>query len=105
MDAHGLSPYISDSGEEVARKLAREGANGPSVDVFDPLMGAHNSLVISAVNASGPLATDLMFGRTEDGEQWCPLCFVNQKNPHGYNYDVWLEQAALEQVDLAKSFQ
>lgn len=104
IDARGLSALVSESGEQAAANLASEMQDGPSVDNFDPLLGAHNAIMVHALEHGG-------FGVMQpnaDGSERCPLCWMNSMhNEHCREpgcietavYDRWIDLAADGQVE------
>jgi len=89
-----MGSLISESGQEVAQKVAREFGGESSVDTFDPLMGALFAIMSNCMtvvsNAGGnPLymLTDgpedpvdrSIYPQVPEGATWpkCHLCYVN----------------------------
>ena len=89
----GLSDLVAASGQEVALRLSSGG--------FDPLMGAHNVILMELVRVAGP---GLM---TIDG---CPVCEGNKAHDEGCLdstcrpdwYDAWLAHAAEDALTEAR---
>lgn len=75
--ARELWHLVSNSGEEVARRVTEHQANPSELNSFDPLMGAHNMIVGVAMNVGAvqPSATEV-----------CPVCALA-----GFN---WIDEAA-----------
>lgn len=120
--ARGLYALVADSGEKAASNLASELEHGQTIDNFDPLMSAHNAILGNALDAGG-LA--ILQGDT------CPLCYLNEGSraaweqgkrdgmkpgqpcpcgqcdavfpPEPDSYDVWIDRAADDQIDVWKS--
>lgn len=74
----GLDSLVADSGEKAARNLVSEGAEGATVDNFDPLMGAHNAIVSRAMTeirdkySQNPM---MLFADPDEHPEWaCPIC-------------------------------
>jgi hypothetical protein len=59
------------------------------------IVQAENAIATHATNFAGAAAAD-MLATTDSGQGWCPLCFVNLKNPAGQNLDDWIDYAADE---------
>ena len=99
----GLSALVAESGQQAASNFASELSDGPSVDNFDPLMGAHWAII-------GNLSTNNPGVLFMDG---CPLCYANRdhaqrcKDPSctggATYYDSWIGRAADDQVAAWKS--
>ncbi len=81
IEARGLSSLVSDSGEKAISNLVSETNDGPTIDNFDPLMSAHNSIwsnamtVIERTYMQNPLM--LMADDPEHPEWACPICCLN----------------------------
>lgn len=94
VDAAGLSSFISNGGEEAAKRMVENG--------FDPLMGAHNALVSNAMSTAG-LAIMMP---NDDGTDRCPLCFLINGCPcaegEACSYRTWMDRAVAEQADEAR---
>lgn len=98
IEARGLSALVADTSEEVASKMVSETTSGPSIDNFDPLMGAHMAIVSNAIGLAG-LAVMMP---NEDGSDRCPLCFLTKSHAEGCTdpnctvttYDHWIDRAA-----------
>lgn len=56
---------------------------------------ATEALARHAMNLAGSAAGE-MLRTTHMGDPWCPLCFINQKNPARHNFDDWVDEAANE---------
>ena len=74
IDERGMSSLVSDSTAELARRVAREADTGPSIDSFDPLMGAHmaicaNALRIAEETNGSPAAAYLLSTRQRLGNK------------------------------------
>lgn len=117
----GLGALIADSGEQAISNMASEFSDGPTVDNYDPLLAAHNTILSNAMDALGAQALTLFTG------DYCPLCVLNQLSREGwerakaeglkpgdpcpcgkcdaifpetpYNYDEWIDFAVQGQVD------
>lgn len=81
IESRGLMALVADSGEQAASNLARELTDGPTIDSFDPLMGAHNMIVSNAMNEikttyqQNPL---MVFADETEHPEWaCPICALN----------------------------
>jgi hypothetical protein len=92
IDARGLTPLISIGGKSAAEKMISACTEGPSLDNFDPLLGAHNKIVEHAMSAGG-LAVILQEG--------CPLCFLKEQHelhctiPNcTQDFEKWIDYAA-----------
>lgn len=111
IDNRGLSSLIPESGDEAVGKLVNQVEDGPRIDNFDPLMGAHNAIV---ANVMGLIGIAALFPN-DDGSERCPLCYLNADHEKycAYSqcglarvngYDVWIDNAADEQLAVWKSF-
>jgi hypothetical protein len=120
VEARGLNALVADTGEEVMGKLASEINEGPSIDNFDPLMGAHNAILSNAIEMGG---LSVLAGEV------CPLCWLNEQSKEAWehardvdglqpgdkcpcpdpectvvfpeepmSYDVWIDRAADDMV-------
>jgi hypothetical protein len=98
----GLSALVAESGQQAVSNFASEIDHGPTVDNFDPLMGAHWAIIgnLSTNNPAILFADD------------CPLCYANRAHFEGCSdptctdaayYDPWIQRAADDQVDVWKS--
>lgn len=100
----GLGHFIPTSGQEAIRRLA-DGVetNENTRSNFDPLMGAHNSIVSNVLKTAG-LG---IFGTNADGSEICPLCLVIDRCPCGLqaecSYQKWIGFAVRDEVDEAKA--
>jgi hypothetical protein len=84
---------VARDGKAAAARMKREIESGPDNASFDPLMAAHNAIVANAAHiCPGGLLT--LMSPNADGSDRCPLCYLNNENPMGHNYDVWIEMAA-----------
>jgi hypothetical protein len=102
----GLSALVSETGQAAVANLKSEIVDGPSIDNFDPLMGAHNAILGNAIQITGPV---LLMASGDD--EPCPLCYLNESLakhhaegcttpgcladtlPPGH-YDDWIDKAA-----------
>jgi hypothetical protein len=122
--ARGLSALVADSGDKAAANLASEVEHGRTIDNYDPLMAAHWAIVNNAMDMAGLVIM------TED---ICPLCYLNEQSRASWerglaegmkpgepcpcpdvacaatfpaepsSYDVWIDRAADDQVEVWKS--
>ena len=97
IDKRGLSGLVPQDGKEAVRRMADQMQSGtPSRGNFDPLMGAHNSILSNAVALVG---LEIM-QTNADGSDRCPLCFLNENTrldraEHGpAPFDAWIDRAA-----------
>lgn len=103
IEDRGLSDLIAPDGRVAMRQLAdqleRAGrGEEPETPVnYDPLMAAHWAIVSNVGALARGAALELM-RPNEDGSPRCPLCWANSENPHGYNYDEWIDRAADDQA-------
>lgn len=99
----GLAALVPDTGEKATGAFVSAVTDGPTVDNFDPLMGAMWAIVgnLSAIDMS------VLF-RDE-----CPVCYGNAAHaehcttpgcPPAY-YDQWIGYAAADQVTAWKALQ
>lgn len=94
IDSRGLAALVAESGDQAARNLLGEVADGRTIDNFDPLMAAHNAIMSNALSAAGGQAIRML---TADV---CPICFCNSGDPANaagirvHDYDVWIDKAA-----------
>lgn len=92
IDERGMTKLVSKSGEEAARRTTEGG--------FDPLMGAHNSIVSNALERAG---LELM-NANPDGSERCPMCFLGS---HCENcaviVETWIGKAADGALEEATS--
>ncbi len=79
--ARGLYALVADSGEQAAKNLVSELADGSTIDNFDPLMGAHNAIVAQAMDIipgqykQNPM---MLFADPDEHPEWaCPICALN----------------------------
>jgi hypothetical protein len=99
----GLSALVADSGQQAVSNMESEMRDGPTIDNFDPLMGAHWAIV-SNLSVNHP---SILF--VDD----CPLCYANRGHAQGCNdpgctereayYDRWIQRAADDQVSAWKA--
>lgn len=79
--SRGLDALVAESGEQAARNLQSEAAEGTTIDNFDPLMGAHNAIVTRAMNEIGKKYTQnpmMVFADEAEHPEWaCPICALN----------------------------
>ena len=114
IEDRGLSSLVAEDGERAAKNLVSEVQDGPGIDNFDPLMGAHNAIITNALGVAG-LA---LFNKKPDGSEWCPLCFLvevvkpdHDRNcrdddcPGSPNYEAWIDFAADGMVEAWKGMQ
>lgn len=113
IDTRGLTALIADSGEQAVANMASELDHGPTVDNFDPLMGAHNSIMVNAMELAREIGVDplvLMFENPAHPEWECPICYLNWLSAEhdrlcdlgppeclkvrGQTFDDWIDQAA-----------
>lgn len=123
IEGRGLGHLIAQGGERAALNFSRELAAGKqTIATFDPLMGAHWSIVSNAmktVERAGGNPLYLMGDGPEDeveipggeGKTWprCPLCYLGLaheltcrepqcKLPHVDGYAWMIDRAADDQV-------
>jgi hypothetical protein len=77
--AHGMESLIAKSGEDIHARMVAAIEGGPKPTTFDPLMAAHNAILIRALDTAG-LA---VMAPNEDGSERCPLCFLIANCPCG----------------------
>lgn len=103
----GLSALVADSGEDIARKMASEQADGRTIDNYDPLMSAHWAIVNNLMLAAGPDAAAHVL--LIDG---CPLCVANAAHAEGCTdpdcgrldyFDDFLDFAVADEVKAWKA--
>lgn len=99
----GLYALVADNGEGAMSNIASELTDGPSIDNFEPLMGAHNAIISNLMK----IDPGVFF---IDG---CPLCYANKMHSEGCTviecegtayYDKWIDNAADDMVAAWKSF-
>lgn len=95
----GLDGLIAKGGVRAARNLKSEIEDGPSITNFDPLMGAHNTILNNALSNMPRGAALAMMTAPDDApvEQRCPLCVLNANvpnQPEPNSFDVWIGRAA-----------
>ena len=79
--ARGLDALVTDIGEQAASNLVNREKSGATVNIFDPLMGAHNAILNMAMDIirnkyqQNPLMT--MADNAEHPEWACPICALN----------------------------
>jgi hypothetical protein len=102
IDERGLGALVSETGQEFTSKKLREREAGPSVDSFEPLMGAYYALVHHLAHISPHILRIV----------GCPLCYAKEIHkrvcmragcPPEY-YDYLIDLAADEQVEEWKSY-
>ncbi len=102
----GLDHLVAKGGAQAARNLASELRDGPAIQSFDPLMVAHNAILMHAMDAVGLAA----LAPNDDGTDRCPQCFLNAEHerqcsgppctlPLKNAFDDWTAKAA----DMAKT--
>jgi hypothetical protein len=89
----GLWPYVSQGGEEVARRTVASLEDGDSKDTFDPLMGAHWAIVH---NAMSMVDNPVYFFATD---KCCPIC--ESERGGGPEAEWWIKNSADEQKQKA----
>lgn len=101
--ARGLSALVAESGQQAIDNLGSELAHGPTIDNFDPLMGAFWAITsnLSDIDPRTLFMDD------------CGLCFANKEHEQrcqvpdcegGATYfDSWIERAADDQVAAWKA--
>lgn len=74
----GLDSLVAESGEQAVRNLRSEATKGPTIDNFDPLMGAHNAIVARAMTEIREKYTQnpmMLFADPDEHPEWaCPIC-------------------------------
>lgn len=123
IDARGLSALIAESGEKAASNLVSELEDGSTIDNFDPLMGAHNSIAANAMTfvshryMQSPMI--LLVDDPEHPERGCPICCLNWLHaehdahctqpdctyPKGETYEWMIDRAADDMVAAWQEFQ
>jgi hypothetical protein len=94
----GLDGLVAKSGEEVVKRLSKELDDGEShKSTFEPLMGAHNAIVMRALDIVG---LNLM-ARNDDGSDRCPICYLQASHDEGckeegckHSFEPWIVYAA-----------
>jgi hypothetical protein len=97
IDARGLTPLVSQGGVAAAQRMASASQEGSRPDNFDPLMGAHNTILMHALKAAGPA----VLVDNEDGTARCPLCYLTEAHKQSctdpnceQDFEKWIEFAA-----------
>jgi hypothetical protein len=98
IDERGLDVYVARGGQTAAAKVTDAAQRGEfTLDNFDPLLGAHNRIVMHAINAVG-LA---VLADNADGTERCPLCYLTErhaaicKTPNcDQEFESWITLAA-----------
>jgi hypothetical protein len=128
IDKRGLSSLVAESGQEAATKMEREIEEGVTIDTFEPLMSAHNSILVNTMrlieDAGGsPLYLILGGDIPEDpvqgypgfeGRTWprCPLCYAGLAHevscdgcdlPQVNGYDWMIDRAADDALERWQS--
>ena len=109
IDARGLGSLVAEDGDTARRALVLEMTAGPSIDSFEPLIGAAIAIYHNAVQALGPV----VMVDEPDGSERCPLCFLVKAHdeycigegcmvPAGY-FESWIDHAADAQVEAWKA--
>lgn len=119
--ARGLGDLVAGSGQEAAKQMLDEMRGKPkTMQNFDPLLNAHNSILGNAVGLIMELKLDpapLMFGSPEHPEWECPICYLNYlseehdrtctnpdcKKEKGVRFDNWIDRAANDAADHVKT--
>lgn len=95
----GLSNLVASNGDQIARNFASELEHGITIDNFDPLMYAHNAIILNALEALGTVFI-------KQGN--CPICSFNKshtqtcKDPNCIykdGSDIWIEYASNEALE------
>ncbi len=76
----GLFHLVADSGEAAVERLAEEAKGEATIATYDPLMDAHNMMVVRAIECGG---LSVLRGDT------CPLCEAN-RHTHDGMADEWI---------------
>lgn len=100
IDARGLGVLVPENGEKAAADFVDAITDGLSIDNFDPLRGAHDAIIANCMANLPPEGAIAMLSPRADGSDWCPLCFMNERNNAGNNYDGWIDLAASDQVEI-----
>lgn len=119
IDQRGLKSLVAEGGERAVANLVSEMQDGPSIDTFDPLMAAHNSIWGNAMElarrgGADPLA---MLNGDAPPEIQCPVCFLNKMMEHhdanctqegcdwpkGYRYEWMIDRAADDSLEAWKA--
>lgn len=120
IEDRGLTALVAEGGEAAAKNLVSELEEGATIDNFDPLMAAHNSIwanamtVASETYKANPLA--MIAGDPEHPEWECPVCFLNWLHaehvanctqpgcdwPPGLTYEWMIDRAADDSIELWK---
>lgn len=79
----------------------------PSLDpaAFDPLEHARAAIHTHATNFAGKAALEMCTGTMPSGDPWCPICFINRRNPARLTFDDWVEHAAQEALEESRARQ
>lgn len=93
IDARGLSDYVPANGTEAADKMRDATTRGEFTAAnFDPLMGAHNTIVRNALNLAGLAVLQ------HDG---CPICYLTEEHARtcttpncAQDFERWIDYAA-----------
>lgn len=105
----GLSTLVAEDGREAMAKMVGSLNDGVSIDNFDPLMQAHNTIMSNALhlcNQNGGEQSTLELMGVLSGVDWCPLCYLNAQHKLAceegenctFSYDRWVEYAAKDQL-------
>lgn len=122
VEKQGLSSLVPEGGEKAAAAMASQAQEGLTIDNFDPLMGAHNAIVMNALQFVGESGVSPLVMFSSDSPHHCPLCFLNwmaiehakaceKKDCEGPKdeetaktwYDWMIERSVQDQVDDWKS--
>jgi hypothetical protein len=92
IDAHGLTPLVSQGGKSAVMKMVDALKHGPNIHNFDPLMSAHNQIVAHAVEVGGIEMLQI---------EGCPICFLQTEHDKycetpncEQDFEKWIDYAA-----------
>lgn len=73
----GLTDWVATNGATAVEQLADQVKQGPTPVNYDPLMDAHNMIMMRAMEGLGLMVMSPEFG--------CPICFLNERrSPEGW---------------------
>ncbi len=121
IQARGLGDRVAGSGQEAAKQAIEELEGKPKTrQYYDPLIGAHNSIVCNAMDMLKNLGLNplpLLCSDPEHPEWECPICYLNYlseehdrtcTNPDctkekGVHFESWIDKAADGAAEYAKT--
>lgn len=114
VDGSGLGVLVAEGGDEATRRLRAQALHGVTIDNFEPLLLAHNSIL---ANCARLAARERVLHELAADDEACPICFMSALHDRtcegppcvfpkdGTAFDYMIARAVADQVEVWKGLQ